>query len=133
MEDGSDSICKRTFWTSNPIRARCKEEQELVAVSIKQRERERSGILEILLPTIAKDIVVVHSKRSESRVSVSQNLHLSSSDSWIFRRRKNKGDAASPILAPPAPSTVTPSANKNKKNAIFTIKFFFYEFDGDYF
>jgi hypothetical protein len=36
-------------------------------------------------------------------------------------------------LAPPAPSTVTPSANKNKKNAIFTIKFFFYEFDGDYF
>jgi hypothetical protein len=100
----------------------------LVAVSIKhrererERERERSGILEILLPTITKDIVVVHSKRSVSRVSVSQYLHLSSSDSWIFRHRKNKGDAASQILAPPAPSTVTPSANENKKNAIFTIK-----------
>jgi hypothetical protein len=59
----------------------------LVAVSIKhrererERERERSGILEILLPTITKDIVVVHSKRSVSRVSVSQYLHLSSSDS----------------------------------------------------
>jgi len=46
MEDGSDSICKRTFWASNPTRARCKEEQELVAVSIKHREREREREVE---------------------------------------------------------------------------------------